>query len=116
MRGLVSHMVGVAGILGYYLSSITSGMNEGRVDLSLTLKAIGKVGVWIGDLPSKTIDDHIMVEVFGTPVPREAVSVSAESEYVLEIDLGLVYREDERLGARCLSEGNDLTMHVSISP
>lgn len=80
--GLVDKMSGAAALLGYH----TNVESSGRLRLEVTLKALGVLGVFIDDLSARSVDDGIMVLMFGQPVDRKYVAVSA-SEKVLEIDV-----------------------------
>lgn len=54
-----------------------------------------RTGIYISSLPDMNIDDNFMVTIFGHPVPRHTVQVSAAAEAVLAVDVQAALRELE---------------------
>ncbi|GAM89417.1 hypothetical protein ANO11243_074550 [Dothideomycetidae sp. 11243] len=111
LLGLVGKMTGIAAVLGYdvYLE------DTGRIRIWANLKALGKLGVWVSNLPQKSVDENIMVLIRGTPVPREAVRVSKECHRVLEIDFEMLWTRDQDAEAATFTWGNEVSLEVFIS-
>jgi hypothetical protein len=85
---------------------------KGRIELNTRVKALGKLGVYIGNLPDLTIEKHLLVMILGKIIPVHFVSKSAESEFVLEVDTAAAWQEMK------LQPGwnNEVGVSVYISP
>lgn len=89
MMGLIGKMTGSAAVTGLdmYVES------NGRLRIWTSLKALGVLGLYISDLPERSMEDSLMVMIFGKPVPVEAVRISERDERVLEVDVERAWRE-----------------------
>ena len=95
LLGLLGKMTGAAAISS---SSIALESN-GRIRASVSLKALGVLGVYVSDLEARSVEEDFMVMIFGKPVPVGCVRKSGESEKVLEVDVEGAWREmGERAG------------------
>lgn len=73
--------------------------SNGRIRASVSLKALGVLGVYVSDLEARSVEGDFMVMIFGKPVPVGCVRKSGESEKVLEVDVEGAWREmGERAG------------------
>ncbi|KAI9807894.1 MAG: hypothetical protein M1825_005200 [Sarcosagium campestre] len=81
--GLLGRMTGAAAMTFTEIHFETSG----RLRISLSLKTLGILGIYISDLPSRDIDDDILVTIQGKVVPRETVRKSDKVGSVLELDI-----------------------------
>lgn len=106
LLGLVGKMTGIAAVQG---SDVYEEEN-GRLRIWLSFKALGVFGLWVEDLPRRSIDDDIMLLVFGKVVPRHCVRRNAECEKVLEVDMARAWEElDEDAGW-----SNEVSLEVFI--
>ncbi|KAJ2978029.1 hypothetical protein NQ176_g4039 [Zarea fungicola] len=86
--GLIDKMTGCAAI-----ESSSYLVGNSKISLVTKLRALGSLGIYISSLPDMNIDDNFMVTIFGHPVPRNTVQVSAAAEAVLEVDVQAAWRE-----------------------
>ena len=79
--GLLKKLTGAAAVLGrsYRLDE------HGRASINVTLKALGKLGIWIEGLGDKSYAKKALVLVQNQPLPEKYVEVGEDS--VLEIDV-----------------------------
>ncbi|KAL1297870.1 hypothetical protein AAFC00_006393 [Neodothiora populina] len=87
--GLLGKMTGVAAIAG----SDAYVEESGRLRLWISLKAFGVLGLWISDLGQRSIENDMMLLIFGKPVPRHVVRRSESCDEVLEVDLERAWKE-----------------------
>ena len=94
--GLLGKMTGVAAIMSTSTSLEASGK---RLRVATTLKALGKVGLWISTLEGgkDEVEEKLMVMIEGKPVPRECVRVRVLGGGegvggVLEVDVDAAWR------------------------
>ena len=87
--GLVGKMTGIAAIQG---SDVYEEEN-GRLRIWLSFKALGVFGLWINDLPRRSIDGGMMLLVFGKVVPRHCIRRSKACDKVLEVDMLQAWEE-----------------------
>ncbi|KAF2148778.1 glycoside hydrolase family 36 protein [Myriangium duriaei CBS 260.36] len=112
LLGLVGQMTGIAGVLGHdvYME------DTGRIRIWVNLKAVGKLGVWVSNLPEKSVDENVMVLIGGTPIKREAVAVSKSCDRVLEVDYEMLWTRDQQSDkAKAFTWGNEVSLEVFIS-
>ncbi|KAF2224573.1 raffinose synthase or seed imbibition protein Sip1-domain-containing protein [Elsinoe ampelina] len=109
--GLVGKMTGIAAVLAYdvYREEV------GRIRMWVKLKAVGVLGVYVSSLPSKSVEENVMVLMGGTPLPRENVRVSVHSDQVLEIDYEKLWKEDRERAVKTYTWGNEVSLEVFIS-
>ena len=50
-------------------------------------------GIYISDLPSKSIKDDFLVTILGSTIPVHTVSISTISENILEVDVERAWKE-----------------------
>ncbi|KAI9171730.1 Inosine-5'-monophosphate dehydrogenase [Paramyrothecium foliicola] len=81
--GLVEKMTGCASIV----TTKVGMMENGRILLDTSLKALGVLGVYISTLPFMTINDDFMITIQGQPIPVHTVKKSLSDEHVLEVDV-----------------------------
>lgn len=82
--GLLGKMTGVAAIVRSDIFIV----ENGRLRFDINLKALGTLGVYISDLPNRTVDKNFMVMVFGQAVPRKTVwKEGGDDSTILAIDV-----------------------------
>jgi hypothetical protein len=70
------------------VSSDTSVVENGRLRCDVHLKALGTLGIYISDLPNRSILDDFMVMILGQAVPQKTVwKEGGENSCVLAIDV-----------------------------
>lgn len=89
MLGLVDKMTGPAAVTG----CVTNVENNGRLRIWTSLKALGVLGIYLGDLPTRSIDDSVIVMLYGKVVARHCVRRSEQDDKVLEIDVAKAWEE-----------------------
>ena len=107
MLGLVDKMTGSAAVMNYdvYVE------DNGRLRIWTSLKALGKLGVYVSGVGRRSVEDHVMVLLFGKSIVRDAVKVAEGSEDVLEIDVEKAWRESgEEAGWN-----NEVSLEVFVS-
>ena len=102
--GLLGKMTGACAIVS---SNIRVTENGKRLRMDLSLKAMGRLGIWMSDLKGKgekSVDENVMVMILGKVVPRERVGIKGvdlpESEEkssagILEIDVEGAWKDME---------------------
>lgn len=93
-------------------SSIESAKStSARLKISTTLKALGKLGIWISNLDDIDLKTQTFALIKEQPIPFPCVSKSKEDSSVLEIDAERAWKE---LG---LSDDymNEVTVDIYIS-
>ncbi|KAF2205960.1 raffinose synthase protein-like protein Sip1 [Delitschia confertaspora ATCC 74209] len=88
--GLLGKMTGAAAIVN---SDMYVERGSGRLRIWTSLKALGTYGLYISDLPKRSIGDDIMAVIFGRPIPLHCVKVSDTCDQVLEIDTSRAWKE-----------------------
>ncbi|KAL3474639.1 hypothetical protein BJX99DRAFT_248132 [Aspergillus californicus] len=85
--GLLGKMTGVAALVGsdIYVES------NGRLRITVGLKALGILGIYISDLPQWDVDAHFMIMISGKPVPRKTVWI--EDGKILAVDIAQAWSE-----------------------
>ncbi|KAJ5170402.1 Aldolase-type TIM barrel [Penicillium coprophilum] len=87
--GLLGKMTGAAAMV----TSDTSVLENGRLRLNISLKALGTLGIYFSDLPNKSIAENFMVMILGRPVPQSTVwKQGGENANVLAIDVLTAWR------------------------
>jgi len=91
IMGLVDKMTGVAAMTNYdiYVEE------NGRLRIWVSLKALGVLGLYASDLEGRSIEESLMVMIYGKPIPFHCVAVSRRCRNVLEIDVERAWREGE---------------------
>ncbi|KAI9825876.1 MAG: hypothetical protein M1832_000817 [Thelocarpon impressellum] len=102
--GLVGKMTGVAAIV----NSTSQLQPSGRVHMSIALKALGVLGIYISTLPTITPEDEILILILGKVIPLHTVRAREE---VLEIDVLRAWTEMD-LSA---GWGNEVVVEVFVS-
>lgn len=107
MLGLVGKMTGAAAVTGYdvYVE------DNGRLRTWTSLKALGTLGLYISNLPTKSLDKHLMVLLYGKPVSVGCVKVSSESEQVLEVDVERAWKES----GQSAGWSNEVSLEIFVS-
>ncbi|KAK4231167.1 raffinose synthase Sip1 [Podospora fimiseda] len=87
--GLVGKMTGCAAVMNtkYVV------LENGRMLVDTTLKALGVLGVYISILPELSIMDDFMVTIQGNPLPPHTVSVNEKDEHVFDVDIETAWNE-----------------------
>ncbi|KAK3987768.1 putative galactinol--sucrose galactosyltransferase 6 [Cladorrhinum sp. PSN332] len=87
--GLVEKMTGCAAVLNTKFAVL----ENGRMLVDTTLKALGVLGVYISVLPDLSIMDEFMVTIQGSPLPPHTVSVNEKDDHVLDVDIETAWEE-----------------------
>ncbi|KAI1209196.1 glycoside hydrolase family 36 protein [Annulohypoxylon truncatum] len=87
--GLVGKMTGAAAITSYQFEL----HHTDKAFLDTRLKALGVLGVYISSLPDMSIERDFMVTIQGEPIPPHTVTINADSDYVLNIDVETAWTE-----------------------
>ncbi|KAK5146037.1 hypothetical protein LTR04_001128, partial [Oleoguttula sp. CCFEE 6159] len=90
--GLLGKMTGAAAVV----NSDVYVEETGRLRVWTSLKALGTLGIYISDLPNRSLEADLMALVFGKPVPLHVVQRSATSPNVLEIDVAQAWQESDQ--------------------
>ncbi|KFZ08038.1 hypothetical protein V501_06122 [Pseudogymnoascus sp. VKM F-4519 (FW-2642)] len=108
--GLLGKMSGAAAVV----SSEMTLLETGRIEIVSSLKALGVWGVYLSNLPSlqPSLESSILVTILGQVIPFAAVSISAHSPNVLEIDTQRAWTE---LGLKA-GYSNEVQVKLSILP
>ncbi|KAM0329229.1 hypothetical protein ACHAQA_004529 [Verticillium albo-atrum] len=67
--------------------------HAGKVQLTTRLKALGKLGIYISNLPKLTIEDDFIATIHGHIIKAEAVSTSKNHPQILEIDIEEAWKD-----------------------
>ncbi|KAJ5446339.1 Aldolase-type TIM barrel [Penicillium cf. griseofulvum] len=82
--GLLGKMTGAAAVV----TSDVSVVENGRLRLDISLKALGTLGIYFSDLQDKSIEQNFMVMILGRPIPQNTVwKQGGENGNVLAIDI-----------------------------
>ncbi|KAJ5498131.1 Raffinose synthase [Penicillium expansum] len=82
--GLLGKMTGAAAVV----TSDISVVENGRLRVDISLKALGTLGIYFSDLQNKTIAKNFMVTILGLPIPQKTVwKQGGENAHVLAIDV-----------------------------
>ncbi|KAJ5373951.1 Aldolase-type TIM barrel [Penicillium concentricum] len=82
--GLLGKMTGAAAVV----TSNISVVENGRLRLDISLKALGTLGIYFSDLPDRSIAKNFMVMILGRPIPRNTVwKQGGKNGNVLAIDV-----------------------------
>lgn len=87
--GLVGKMTGCAAIL----NSKYGVLENGRLIVDVTLKALGVLGVYISALPDLSVKEDFMATIQGQPLPPHTVSVDEADGNVLKVDVETAWNE-----------------------
>ncbi|KAF2273677.1 glycoside hydrolase [Westerdykella ornata] len=88
--GLLGKMTGAAAIVNY--SSYIE-RSSGRLRIWTSLKALGTYGIYISDLPKRSLEDDFMALIFGRPIPLDCISINDICAEILEIDTERAWKE-----------------------
>jgi hypothetical protein len=80
----------MAGVSAIIQQSVNIGL--AHITVTITLKALGTIGLYISDLASQDIT-KFLVTIAGNVVPFHTVKKSSQSNTVLEIDLETAWNE-----------------------
>lgn len=105
--GLLGKMTGAAAIV----NNEFDWLEDGRVLLDTSIKALGVLGIYISNLPQLTIADNFLATIHGQVIPPHTVSINKTSQNVLEIDIEKAWTE---LGLKP-GWGNEVEVKVYIS-
>ena len=84
MLGLLGKMTGAAAVV----TSDISVVENGRLRVDISLKALGTLGIYFSDLQDRSIERNFMVMILGQPVPQNTVwKQGGENANVLAIDV-----------------------------
>ena len=82
--GLLGKMTGAAAVV----TSDISVVENGRLRVDISLKALGTLGIYFSDLQDRSIERNFMVMILGQPVPQNTVwKQGGENANVLAIDV-----------------------------
>ena len=102
-------MTGVAAMTNHLLYIEDPGSH--RLRIWVALKALGVVGIYISDLPQRSIRDDFMVLIFGRPIKVQNVRKSETCENVLEIDVEAAWKES----GESAGWSNEVAVEVFVS-
>ena len=88
--GLLGKMTGAAAVI----RSEARLEGNGRLRVEVTLKALGKLGIYVSTLRDKSVKDDVLVMLSQKVVPMHTVTI-AEQAPVLEVDLETAWDEME---------------------
>ncbi|MCJ1308883.1 hypothetical protein MMC25_002538 [Agyrium rufum] len=107
--GLLGKMTGAAAILNVH-SSIAPTKNK-RLKISIALKAMGSLGIWISGLKEMSIEDNFFMTMLGKPIPLHCVAKSEEREGLLLVDVERAWVEMDVN----TSWGNEVGLEVFVA-
>ncbi|KAJ5964367.1 uncharacterized protein N7479_004243 [Penicillium vulpinum] len=82
--GLLGKMTGAAAVV----TSDISVVENGRLRIDISLKALGTLGIYFSDLQHRSIAQNFMVMILGRPIPQNTVwKQGGENANVLAIDV-----------------------------
>ncbi|CAI7586058.1 unnamed protein product [Penicillium viridicatum] len=82
--GLLGKMTGAAAVV----TSDISVVENGRLRVDVSLKALGTLGIYFSDLQDRSIERNFMVMILGQPIPQNTVwKQGGENANVLAIDV-----------------------------
>ncbi|CAK4033528.1 glycoside hydrolase family 36 [Lecanosticta acicola] len=86
MMGLLGKMTGSAAVSGLdiYVEE------NGRLRIWTSLKALGVLGLYLTDLPGRSVAQDMMIMIFGKPIPVGCVK---KHKQVLEVDVERAWKE-----------------------
>ncbi|KAI9894781.1 MAG: hypothetical protein M1814_002138 [Vezdaea aestivalis] len=91
--GLIDKMTGAAAIVNSEVDDIPAPhLKKNAFSISVTVKALGILGIFVSNLKQKSIKDNFMVAVQDLRVPLQAVGIDGQHN-ILTIDLSRVWRE-----------------------
>ncbi|KAF2192639.1 glycoside hydrolase family 36 protein [Zopfia rhizophila CBS 207.26] len=90
--GLLGKMTGAAAIVNTdsYIER-----ESGRLRIWTSLKALGTYGLYVSDLPKRSLKEDFMAVIFGRPIPAHCVKINDACDNVLEIDLVRAWKETD---------------------
>ena len=103
--GMLGKLTGPAGVTGH---EIHIEEPSGRLRIWTSMKVLGRVGIWISDLSEKSVDEDIMVLMFGQVVPRDAIDVDG---CTLGIDVERAWNESGQEAGW----SNEVTVEIFVS-
>ena len=103
--GLLGKMTGAAAII----STRSSLASDNRLHLTITVKALGVLGIYISTLREMSIEDNLLITLKGKVIPQHTVTVSDKGP-VLEVDVEEAWNE---MGLEP-GWGNELAVEVYI--
>jgi len=88
IMGLIGKMTGSAAVTGtdIYVEE------NGRLRTWVQLKALGVLGLFVSDLAERSIEDDLMIMIWGKPIPIGCVSKSRNGK-VVEVDVDRAWKE-----------------------
>ncbi|EKV17169.1 Raffinose synthase protein Sip1, putative [Penicillium digitatum PHI26] len=82
--GLIGKMTGAAAVV----TSDIFVVENGRLRLDISLKALGTLGIYISDLQDRSIGRSFMITILGLPIPQKTVwKQGGENANVLAVDV-----------------------------
>ncbi len=106
--GLLGKMAGAAAIVDNRITKL----ENGRIVIDVTLKALGVLGLYISTLPDISWQHAMIITILGKVIPVVTVKVSTVDEHVLEVDIERAWRELD------LESGwsNEVEVKIHINP
>ncbi|MCJ1353398.1 MAG: hypothetical protein MMC33_003384 [Icmadophila ericetorum] len=89
--GLLGKMTGAAAIASSGVLYTTE--EHGKLHVAIALKALGLLGVYISDLPRRSLDDEFLILCQGKVIPPHTVKKSSTVDNLLEIDIERAWKE-----------------------
>ncbi|KAF2501764.1 glycoside hydrolase [Lophium mytilinum] len=90
--GLIGKMTGAAAIVN---TDIHIDRTSGRLKVWTSLKALGTYGLYISELPKRSLENDFMALLFSKPIPLDCVKINAVCPNVLEIDVVKAWKETD---------------------
>lgn len=86
--GLLGKMTGAAAVI----KSDMRIEGNGRLNVQVTLKALGKLGIYISSLKERSVQEDILIMMGGKVIPVATVAISGQAP-VLEVDVERAWEE-----------------------
>ena len=101
--GLLGKMTGPAAVLSDKVSIV----ENGRLYISVMVKALGTLGIYISNLDSRSLEKDLLVMIRGKVIPVQTVAIASEAP-VLEIDVEKAWEDLD------LEPGYSNEIHVEV--
>ncbi|KAE8443523.1 hypothetical protein EG329_001763 [Mollisiaceae sp. DMI_Dod_QoI] len=87
--GLLGKMAGAAAITNNKITML----ENGRILIDTSIKALGTLGLYISNLPDISFKDETMIMIQGKVIPVHTVQICKDDSHVLEIDVATAWKE-----------------------
>ncbi|KAI9780128.1 MAG: hypothetical protein M1839_006965 [Geoglossum umbratile] len=107
--GLLGKMTGAVAVLSTDIKTPDSSADKLRI--TIRLKALGVLGLYMSNLPSKSINDDLLILLLGRVIPLHTVRKNTKVPELLEVDVEKAWDEMGLSSAW----NNEVTMQVYIN-